>query len=192
MAGRRDAATLDRIAYWDAGAAPYRWTETLIEWAHVRSPLAAGEQRRAFALVTVAMHDAMIAAWDAKYAYNRPRPTEQDASLTAAVAVPRSPSYPSEHAAAASAAAAVLGYLFPTDAEGFAGMAEAAGALRRPGGVPRAARRRRCRAPSPPGQRAGRSPYPRRPARCACRPGRRCSTPGPPAAGAAPWPRRPR
>src|SRR6266508_1392096 len=27
LAGRRDEATLDRIAYWDAGAAPYRWTE---------------------------------------------------------------------------------------------------------------------------------------------------------------------
>jgi membrane-associated phospholipid phosphatase len=135
LAGRRDGAALDRIALWDAGAAPYRWTEAAIEWIHVRSPLAGGEQRRAFALVTVAMHDAMIATWDAKYAYQRPRPTEQDPSLTAAVAVPRSPSYPSEHAAAAAAAAAVLGYLFPTDAETFTGMAEAAGRSRVEAGV---------------------------------------------------------
>jgi len=76
-----------------------------------------------------------VAAWDAKYAYNRPRPTEQDAALAAAVPVPPSPAYPSEHAAAAAAAAAVLGYLFPTDAEAFAGMAEAAGRSRVEAGV---------------------------------------------------------
>ena len=33
LAGRRDAATLDRIKFWDAGPAPFRWTETLTEWA---------------------------------------------------------------------------------------------------------------------------------------------------------------
>src|SRR5512134_1644810 len=27
LAGRRDAATLDRIAYWDAGSVAYRWNE---------------------------------------------------------------------------------------------------------------------------------------------------------------------
>jgi membrane-associated phospholipid phosphatase len=138
LAGRRDAATLDRIKVWDAGPAPYRWTETLIEWAippDLRTGLAGGFLFRAFALVTAAMHDATIAAWDAKYAYNRPRPTEQDSSLTAAVAVPRSPSYPSEHAAAASAAAAVLGYLYPTDAEKFTGMALEAARSREEAGV---------------------------------------------------------
>jgi len=81
------------------------------------------------------MHDAMIATWDAKYAYNRPRPTESDSSLSAAVAVPHSPSYPSEHAAAAGAAAAVLGYLFPDNAEKFAMMAEEAGQSRVQAGV---------------------------------------------------------
>ena len=30
LAGRRDAAARDRIAFWDAGAAPYRWTEAAI------------------------------------------------------------------------------------------------------------------------------------------------------------------
>jgi membrane-associated phospholipid phosphatase len=138
LAGRRDAATLDRITFWDAGPAPYRWTETLIEWTmppDLRVGLANGALFRAFALVTAAMHDATIAAWDAKYAYNRPRPTEQDPSLTAAVAVPRSPSYPSEHAAAAGAAAAVLGYLYPSDAERFAGMAQEAARSREEAGV---------------------------------------------------------
>jgi membrane-associated phospholipid phosphatase len=138
LAGRRDAATMDRITFWDAGPAPYRWTEALIERAmppDLRTGLTNGALFRAFALVTAALHDATVAAWDAKYAYNRPRPTEQDASLTAAVAVPRSPSYPSEHAAAAGAAAAVLGYLFPNDAERFAGMAQEAARSRVEAGV---------------------------------------------------------
>jgi len=81
------------------------------------------------------MHDAMIATWDAKYAYNRPRPTEFDSSITAAVAVPRSPSYPSEHAAAAGAAAAMLGFLFPTDAGEFERMAQEAAESRVQAGV---------------------------------------------------------
>ena len=138
LAGRRDAATLDRIKFWDAGPAPYRWTETLTEWAmppDLRTGLANGALFRAFALVTAAMHDATVAAWDAKYAYNRPRPTEQDPSLAAAVAVPNSPSYPSEHAAAAGAAAAVLGYLYPADAERFSGMAQEAAQSRVAAGV---------------------------------------------------------
>ena len=135
LAGRRDAATLDRIKFWDAGPAPYRWTEAAIEWTQVRTFLANGPLWRAFALVTAAMHDATVAAWDAKFAYNRPRPTEQDPALTAAVAVPRSPSYPSEHAAAAGAAATVLGYLFPADVEVFAGMAQEATRSRVEAGV---------------------------------------------------------
>lgn len=135
LAARRDGTTLDRIKFWDAGAAPYRWTEALIEWTQVRNNLPSGLLWRAFALVTTAMYDATIATWDAKYAYNRPRPTELDPSLAAAVSVPRSPSYPSEHAAAAGAAAAVLGYLFPGDAGEFDRMAEEAGASRVQAGV---------------------------------------------------------
>src|SRR5262249_31071429 len=43
------------------------------------------------------------------------------------VAVPDSPSYPSEHAAAAQAAASVLAYLLPAEAQTFQTMAEQAG-----------------------------------------------------------------
>ena len=47
---------------------------------------------RMLALVNVAICDATVAAWDAKYAYNRPRPSEADPSLTTVVLNPRSPS----------------------------------------------------------------------------------------------------
>ena len=33
LADQRDAAALDRISYWDAGAPPYRWTQRAIKYA---------------------------------------------------------------------------------------------------------------------------------------------------------------
>jgi hypothetical protein len=47
------------------------------------------------------MHDALVVAWGAKYAHNRPRPPKEDPTLDPAVAVSPSPSYPCEHATAA-------------------------------------------------------------------------------------------
>jgi membrane-associated phospholipid phosphatase len=126
MAGRRDAATLDRIAYWDAGAAPYRWTEAAIEWAHVRSPLAGGEQRRAFALVTVAMHDVWIANQDAKFAYWQLRPNQLDPALTTVFPTPNHPSYPSNRSTHGSATE-VLAHFFPRDAALFRQLGEEIG-----------------------------------------------------------------
>lgn len=68
---------------------------------------------RILSLVNVAMYDAMVAAWDAKYTYNRRSPAAVDSRIHALAGISDVPSYPSEHAAAASAAAAVLSYLFP-------------------------------------------------------------------------------
>ena len=134
MAGER-AAMRDRIAYWEAGAAGHRWTEIFVRYANVTNFLPAQFQGRTLALTNVAIHDAMIATWDAKYAYNRPRPTEVDASFNAAVPVPNSPSYPSEHAAAAYAAATLLAALYPKDAQMFMDLAEEAGRSRVAAGV---------------------------------------------------------
>jgi membrane-associated phospholipid phosphatase len=82
------------------------------------------------ALMNVAIYDATIAAWEAKYTYNRPRPSEADPSLATVVPNPSSPSYPSEHAVAAGAAATVLAYLFPKDTQSFIDKAEMAGQSR--------------------------------------------------------------
>ena len=72
------------------------------------------------------MYDATVAAWESKYRYNRPRPSRVDADVPTALPVPNSPSYPSEHAAAAQAAASVLAYLLPAEAQTFQSMAEQA------------------------------------------------------------------
>ncbi|MFN0123295.1 MAG: vanadium-dependent haloperoxidase [Blastocatellia bacterium] len=115
LAAARNQAALDTIWYWDAGSPGYRWNELAIS-AWQAGGLSGPRSARLNALLNVAIYDATIAAWDAKYIYNRPRPAELDATLRPALATPHSPSYPSEHAVAAGAAAAILGYIFPADA----------------------------------------------------------------------------
>lgn len=134
LAAQGDSAARDQIAFWDTGAPSYRWNELAVSEA-LKHNLNSNYALRALALVHVAIADAMVAAWDAKYAYQRPRPSELDGSLATAVPNPASPSYPSEHAAAAGAAAAVLAYLFPDGAQAFADKAEEAGRSRLFAGV---------------------------------------------------------
>jgi len=129
----RDAMALDQISYWDTGAPGYRWNQIAINQG-LKEGIAIAVYR-VLALVNVAIYDATVAAWDAKYAYNRPRPSEADPSLTTVLATPTTPSYPSEHAAAAGAASAVLAHLFPNDAQYFMDQAEMAGQSRVLGGV---------------------------------------------------------
>src|SRR5262245_497282 len=111
-----DAVALERVRYWDERAPAHRWNEMLTTLA-LRDDLAAAVGIRAFAMLNVAIDDALIAAWDSKYAYERPRPIDLDGSLVPEVAVPSSPSYPCEHAVTAGAAAAILAHLFPADAD---------------------------------------------------------------------------
>lgn len=121
-----DDASRAQIAYWDAGSPAYRWIR-IASQQMVNRNVAAQFYARGMALVSAAMYDATVASWDSKYAWNRPRPSARDASIVPQVALPRSPSYPSEYAATARAAAAVLSYLFPDSADLFAGLsAEAA------------------------------------------------------------------
>jgi membrane-associated phospholipid phosphatase len=86
---------------------------------------------RAFALLHVAMYDALVATWDAKYAFGRRAPARADSRVRALAPVSDVPSYPSEHAAAAAAAAAVLTYLFSNeDTASFNALAREAGDAR--------------------------------------------------------------
>lgn len=124
--GAADAAMLDRITFWDAGAPPYRWNElaTDLWFRGAFGTSNAPFYQRVQAYLNMAIHDATVATWDAKYAYNRPRPSQLDATLTPLVAVPRSPAFPSEHAAAAAAASEVLAYFAPKEAESLRSLAD--------------------------------------------------------------------
>jgi hypothetical protein len=128
----RSTDALKKVRYWDAGSPSYRWVQALQKRITDR-PLGNPQGTRAFALLNVAIYDAIVAAWDTKYAYDRPRPTS--AGVSPLVAVPDSPSYPCERAVAAGAAAAVLGYLFPAEAQQYANLAQEAAQSRVVAGV---------------------------------------------------------
>lgn len=81
---------------------------------------------RGMALVSVAIYDATVAAWDSKYAYSRVCPSAMDSSIKPLVVIPNDPCYPSERAVAAGAASVVMAYLFPTMAETYSDLAEEA------------------------------------------------------------------
>jgi membrane-associated phospholipid phosphatase len=130
LADNRDAAALDRISYWDAGAPPYRWTQRAVKYAQSHG-VAGNRAFRLLALMNVAMYDGIVASDDIRYSYNRARP----ATSRAAITVPATPGYPDERAVAAGAAEAVLTYLFPADAELFAGWAAEAAQSRVEAGV---------------------------------------------------------
>lgn len=131
-----DDATRDRIDYWAAGAPPYRWnelaTDMFFRGAFGPNPV---QFQRVQAYMNTAIHDATVAAWSAKYAYNRSRPSDVDATLTPLLPVPNSPAYPAEHAAAAAAASEVLAYFAPDQAELLRRMADEASQSRLQAGL---------------------------------------------------------
>jgi membrane-associated phospholipid phosphatase len=131
----RDATAVRQVRYWDAGSPNYRWVELTMTQLQQQGQLVPGPGNRALSLLNVAIYDATVAAWDAKYFYKRPRPTDVDPTIPRLLPNPESPSYPSEHAVAAGAAAAVLSYLFPADAQRFNALAEEAGRSRLFAGV---------------------------------------------------------
>jgi hypothetical protein len=71
LVAQRDANALDQIAYWDAGAPGYRWNEIAIDQA-IKATFSGARGARMMALLNTAIHDATVAAWDSKQAYERP------------------------------------------------------------------------------------------------------------------------
>ncbi len=125
LAGQRDAAVQERIRYWGFSSPSYRWNERLIDISSAK-PIGGGGAMRMFAMLNVAIHDAMVAAWDSKYAYQRARPGDLDSRFASALPPSRSPSYPCEYSVAAGAAAAVIAHIYPAEAQRVSSAAEEA------------------------------------------------------------------
>jgi membrane-associated phospholipid phosphatase len=125
LVAKRNTADIERALWWDVGGPAYRWNEIAIE-EMLREFITTLPATRNLTLIHTAIDDAVGAAWTAKQAIKRPRPSQVDASIAPAISVPPSPSYPSDHAAAAAAASEVLGYIFPDRAVAFAAKAEEA------------------------------------------------------------------
>jgi hypothetical protein len=105
-----DSAGWQQILYWNAGAPGYRWANMM---QHLWMSDTGYNAALANMLVGVATYDATIAAWDTKYAYNRPRPFTADKRIKVYVPKPESPSYPCEYSVAAGVAVTVIEHYFP-------------------------------------------------------------------------------
>lgn len=135
--GRLDSATrtADQTAtalFWADGGGtftpPGHWNQIAADVALERGTSLA-ENARLFALLNVAMADAGISCWDAKYAYNLWRPidairradadgndaTAPEPSWTTLIKTPPFSTYTSGHSTFSGAAAAVLGFIFGPD-----------------------------------------------------------------------------
>ena len=84
---------LDVINYWNTGSPAFRWNNRTVQLLLAKG-ITVPRASRAMALLNVAIHDATVAAWDTKYAYNRSRPGDFDPGLASAIPTPASPAYP--------------------------------------------------------------------------------------------------
>ncbi len=127
-----DSAGLQQILYWNAGAPGYRWQEMM---AKVWTVDTGSKGALANMLLGVATYDATIAAWDAKYAYHRPRPFAADKRIRLLAVKPESPSFPCEHSVAAGVAVTIFSHFYPRLADSVNRMAERLMASRIAAGV---------------------------------------------------------
>ena len=128
------------VKYWSAGAV-MRWNEILRELVakhnlppyqnedgtypapSATNPLAyplfpfsnPPYAARAYAYVSTATYDALVAAWHYKKLYNRAAPYKVDPTLTVLIPTSDLPSYPSEDATVVGATVEMLKLLFPGD-----------------------------------------------------------------------------
>ena len=114
------------LAQYMAMTSPTQIWNPILEQLSGAEGMAVSEKARAFALMNMAIADAAIAVFEAKYHYNFWRPltairngdmdgnpsTESDASFTSFINAPAYPSYPSGYAAFSNAARGVLDGLF--------------------------------------------------------------------------------
>src|SRR5215207_6306397 len=137
---QRSPALTSHAWFWEWGAggsrAWYFWNEQtsrkVLEYGLSDKP---PEAARAFVLVSMAVHDAVVACWDAKYAYWAMRPFQIDSELKPLFSAPNPPSYPAAHACISTAVGYTLAGLFPRDAESLRSLAKQAGDARMWAGI---------------------------------------------------------
>jgi len=130
----------EKISYWSAGGV-LRWNEIMRElvakynlppyqnpdgtypipsaanpFAYPAFPFANPPYAaRAFAYISAAQYDALVACWYYKKLYNRQAPYKTDAAIIAKVPATTLPSYPSEAAVLAGVTAEMMKLLFPDE-----------------------------------------------------------------------------
>jgi hypothetical protein len=122
----RTADQTQTAKFWSFGGAtitpPGAWNEIAIRYLNSRK-VASIEFARTMALMNMALADAAIVSWNAKYKYALWRPKTAidtfDPSWQPLMPTPNHPSYPSGHSTFSRAAATVLGSLFANQNQGF-------------------------------------------------------------------------
>lgn len=132
--GGRTIAQMDRARYWATEAPTGRW-DLFMEEELTRRRWSIPRAARARAYVSIAMYDAFVACWDAKFHYWLARPITIDPTLNTIFSTPPFPSYPSGHSTISTAAAEVMAELFPDRATHYDELAEEASNSRVWGGV---------------------------------------------------------
>src|SRR6202049_5166062 len=111
------SAQLASAQKWNDGAGTYsppgHWNDVALEYVR-DAKMSEVRAARVFALLNMAMHDAGVACWEAKFHYFNPRPSQMDPSIKTEIGLPNFPSYTSGHSTFSGAAAAVLTWLFPS------------------------------------------------------------------------------
>jgi hypothetical protein len=124
---QRSEITDTAIQYYFAVPATQRWHDTALTVARTEK-LNLNRQTRLEAILHTAIADAVVATWAAKYQYNRKPPSQlaPDVTVMPTTGGPppsAEPSYPSEDAAIAGAAAGTLTALYPNEANDVKAMA---------------------------------------------------------------------
>ncbi|HNR73008.1 MAG: phosphoesterase PA-phosphatase-like protein [Bacteroidetes bacterium OLB12] len=124
--------------WWSDGLGTYtppgHWNRRTKEYIvkYEMNPLRAA---RTFAYLNMAIMDAGVACWDSKYYYHYPRPIQTIKGFKTILGTPNFPSYPSGHSTFSGAAAEVLSYIFPAEANGVRSWAREAAESRIYGGI---------------------------------------------------------
>ncbi len=90
---------------------------------------------RTLAYLNMAMQDAGIACWDAKYYYHYPRPIQAMPGFKTILGTPNFPSYTSGHSMFSAAGSKVLSHIFPEEAAIFQAYSDEAALSRLYGGI---------------------------------------------------------
>lgn len=134
----RTAEQLRITRFWADGSGtatpPGHWNAIASDLAE-RYHLDEKRSTRMFALLNMALMDAGIGCWDAKYTYWLIRPSQADPAITTPVGLPNFPSYVSGHATFSGAAATLLGEVFPSSRGDLQRMADEAAMSRLYGGI---------------------------------------------------------
>jgi PAP2 superfamily len=134
-------ATRERIRivhFWADGVATYtppgHWNAIAAE-DFIQQNFSEVRWARNMALLNMAMMDAAIACWDAKYTYFNPRPSQVDPRIKTLTGLPNFPSYISGHSTFSAAAATILGHIIPARATDYDNMAKEASLSRLYGAI---------------------------------------------------------